>query len=165
MVSKSRTVTQIKLDETAIESMKRIGEQFSSAALFAAPKTHTFLDYSHEIRDRIKDRGTFDLIIHIGYDNKKKKIEIKDGKVEIKLADGSTKWVDVLTGLPSFKQRIKRAGERETWRNMAIETMENKLAVATIIESSRKASKKAKVKRKKELEKLLGISKGKSKND
>jgi len=153
----SKSFTQLRIDDSTIESMKRLGEQFSSIALVAAPNSHLYVDKCKGIQDRLTSRGTFDIDIIMGYDLTVKRIKVVNGQVQIKTKDGTKKWVDIITGMPEFKELISRSSERESWKNIALASMEDKLALATAIEASRKASKRAKKKHLEKLEKALGI--------
>lgn len=149
----SKSLATLKIDESAIESMKKLGEQFSSISFFAAPNAHTFVDFSFSIEDRVKERGEFEVELVVGYDLKKVRVKIKDGKVQLK----NGKWIPVITGFKSFRNDIQRANERESWRNMSIANMEDKLALATAIAASIATSKRAEKKKIEKFEKLLKL--------
>lgn len=151
----NKSLTQVKIDGgTPIVSMEKLGEQHSSASFFAAKNTHEFVDYNFSIEDRLKARGEFEVELVVGYDLKKVKVKVKDGQVQLK----NGQWIDAITGFKSFRNEIQRANERESWRNMSIASMDDKIAIATIIGSSRKASKRAEKKKLEKLEKLLKIN-------
>jgi len=153
MPSEKKSVIQSKAVESGLEGMQRFGQQFSSGALIAAQQTHKYLDLKQGLQDRTKERGTFDIEIEIGYDLTKKTVTIKDGMVQ--LINGS--WVPFSTGLGISRKKIQRSIEIETNENLANMEMLDKLAVTTIIESSRAASKKAKKKKIAKIEKALKL--------
>ena len=153
MTSEKKSVIQNKAVESGLEGMQRFGEQFSSGALIAAQRTHKYLDLKQGLQDRTKERGTFEIEIEIGYDLSKKTVTIKDGMVQ--LIGGS--WVPFSTGLGISRKKIQRAIEIETNENLAKMEMLDKLAVTTIIESSRAASKRAIKKKIAKTEKVLKL--------
>lgn len=153
MTSEKKSVIQSKAVESGLEGMQRFGQQFSSGALIAAQQTHKYLDLKQGLQDRTKERGTFEIEIEIGYDLSKKTVTIKDGMVQ--LIDGS--WVPFSTGLAIRRKKIQRAIEIETNENLAKMEMLDKLAVTTIIESSRAASKRAIKKKIAKTEKALKL--------
>jgi len=153
MPSEKKSMIQSKAVESGLEGMQRFGQQFSSGALIAAQQTHKYLDLKQGLQDRTKERGTFEIEIEIGYDLAKKTITIKDGLVE--LIDGT--WVPFSTGLGISRKKIQRAIEIETNENLAKMEMLDKLAVTTIIESSRAASKRAIKKKIAKTEKALKL--------
>lgn len=153
MTSEKKSVIQNKAVESGLEGMQRFGQQFSSGALIAAQRTHKYLDLKQGLQDRTKERGTFEIEIEIGYDLSKKTVTIKDGMVQ--LIGGS--WVPFSTGLGISRKKIQRAIEIETNENLAKMEMLDKLAVTTIIESSRAASKRAIKKKIAKTEKVLKL--------
>ena len=149
----SKSLASLKIDESTIESMKKLGEEYSSVSFLAAPNSHQYVDFIFSLEDRIKERGEFKVELVLGYSLEKVIVTIKDGMVQLENGD----WVPVITGFKSFTQDIQRANERESWKNMAIAAMEDKLALATAISASRKASKRAEKKKLEKFEKLLKI--------
>ena len=153
MTNKTKSVVQIKTAELGLESMEKLGKQFSSIGLIAAPITHKYLNLEKGVQDRTEERGTIEIEFITGYDLKKEKTIIKDGKVQ--LIDGS--WVDVCTGLSINYKEIQRSLEQESWETIIDMTMDNKLAVAAVIGSSRAASKRAIKKRMAKTERALKL--------
>jgi len=144
---------QSKAVEQGLEGLHRLGEQFSSIALIAAQKSHEDLDRRQGAQDRIEERGTFDIELETGYDLTRKIVTIKDGKVQ--LIDGS--WVPVFTGLNLTLLDLQRRIERETNETIIDMDMLKQLAIATLIESSRAASKRAKKEKIAKIEKVLKL--------
>ncbi|MCE7743647.1 MAG: hypothetical protein GPJ52_00780 [Candidatus Heimdallarchaeota archaeon] len=153
MPSEKKSVIQSKAVESGLEGMQRFGQQFSSGALVAAQKTHKYLDLKQGLQDRTMERGTFKIEVENGYDLSREIITIKDGLVQ--KMNGN--WVPFSTGLDISRKKIQRSIEIETNENLAKMEMLDKLAVTTIIESSRAASKKAKKKKIAKIEKVLKL--------
>ena len=132
----------IQLDMREVMSKARaLGESYSSASFVLAPDTLTYLNKMLDKQQELnrvcsgQENGELVLEFPFGIDMKKGAVKIVRGKVEIKRTikikgkeeEVVFNWVNVIVGMPHFREKIKRAREAETWKNLKRFSSDDKL--------------------------------------
>ena len=152
----TRKTIQLDMKEV-MSKARKLGESYSSASFVLAPDTLTYLNKMLDKQQELnrvcsgEENGELLLEFPFGVDRKKGAVKITRGKVEIKRSlkirgkkeKEIYEWVNVIVGMPHFREKIKRAREAETWENLKRFSSDDKLFFTEMIEGAQSKDRKA----------------------